>query len=51
MLAGQPRSAYHGIMIPPLAEFDRAFVDFNVSETCDPTLKADNGPSQLQLIK
>jgi hypothetical protein len=38
-------------MIPLLAEFDRAFLDFNVSETCDPTLKSDNGPSQLQLIK
>jgi hypothetical protein len=38
-------------MIPPLAEFDRTFVDFNVSETCDPTLTAGAGPSQLQLVK
>ncbi|MDP2997098.1 MAG: hypothetical protein Q8N47_06390 [Bryobacterales bacterium] len=37
-------------MIPLLAEFDRAFADFNVSETRDPTLKAEIGPSQLQLI-
>ena len=38
-------------MIPLLAEFDRAFADFNVSETQDPTLKAETGPSQLDLIK
>jgi len=38
-------------MIPLLAEFDRAFADFNVSETQDPTLKAEAGPSQLQLIE
>ena len=38
-------------MIPLLAEFDRAFADFNVSETRDPTLKAGAGPSQLQLIE
>ena len=37
-------------MIPLLAEFDRAFADFNVSETQDPTLKAETGPSQLHLI-
>ncbi|MCX6634081.1 MAG: hypothetical protein NT090_03160, partial [Acidobacteria bacterium] len=37
-------------MIPLLAEFDRAFADFNVSESQDPTLKAGAGPSQLQLI-
>jgi hypothetical protein len=38
-------------MIPLLAEFDRAFADFNVSEAQDTTLKPDNGPSQLQLIQ
>jgi hypothetical protein len=38
-------------MVPLLAEFDRAFADFNVSETRDPTLTAGAGPSQLQLIE
>jgi hypothetical protein len=38
-------------MIPLLAEFDRTFADFNVSEAHDPTLKAGAGPSQLQLIE
>lgn len=44
--------ADNGTAMPlPSLDMDRAFLDFNICELGDPTLKAGNGPSQACLIE